>query len=127
MGNPSNTEHRLDNDVRAMDDEANVKSAYDCTFSPSIHIYVLNEKFDILGANLASRVGPDPADLMHALSRVDEERPPAQVGEAARRAARELQRAGEAGFAGSVGGEKKLTTPREMTPGTPRRGNTPGR
>jgi len=121
---------------------------------------VLNEKFDILGANLASRVnpfpstrnsegsgsetgqqllskyvlrervktvGPDPADLMRALSRVDEERPPAKVGEAARRAAREVQRAGEAGFAGSVGGEKKLTTPRKMTPGTPRRGNTPGR
>ena len=120
---------------------------------------VLNEKFNILCANLASRVdpfpstsnsegsgsgtgeqllstyvlrervkraGPDPADLMRALSRVDEERPPAQVGEAARRAAREVQRAGEAGFAGSVG-DKKLTTPRKMTPGTPRRGNTPGR
>lgn len=74
--------------------------------------------------------GFDPIDMMRALSRVDQERPPAQVGEAARRAAREVQRAGESGYVGSVGGEKKLTnvpsTPRK-TPGTPRRGNTPAR
>lgn len=74
--------------------------------------------------------GPDPLDLMRALSRVDQARPPAQVGDAARRAAREVQRAGERGYAGSVGGEKRLTnvplTPRTI-PGTPRRGNTPAR
>ncbi|KAF9533998.1 Mis12-Mtw1 protein family-domain-containing protein [Crepidotus variabilis] len=74
--------------------------------------------------------GPDPLDLMRALSRVDQERPPAQVGDAARRAAKEVQRAGESGFVGAVGGDKRLTnvpsTPRKM-PGTPRRGSTPGR
>jgi kinetochore protein Mis13/DSN1 len=119
---------------------------------------VLNERFDFLNSNLASRIDPldfgtgasgsqttqllstyvtpgttrrpgglDPMDVMRALSRVDEERPPAQVGDAARRAVREVQRAGESGY---VGGEKRLTnvpsTPRK-TPGTPRRGNTPGR
>jgi kinetochore protein Mis13/DSN1 len=119
---------------------------------------MLNERFDFLNSNLASRIDPlgsasapsgsqttqllstyvgtthpgrlDPVDVMRALSRVDEERPPAQVGDAARRAVREVQRAGESGFVGSVGGEKRLTnvpsTPRK-TPGTPRRGNTPGR
>ena len=78
----------------------------------------------------AKSIGPDPLDLMRALSRVDQKRPPAQVGDAARRAAREVQRAGESGYAGSVGGEKRLTnvpsTPRKI-PGTPRRGNTPAR
>jgi len=77
-----------------------------------------------------AKSGPDPLDLMRALSRVDQKRPPAQVGDAARRAAREVQRAGESGYAGSVGGEKRLTnvpsTPRKI-PGTPRRGNTPAR
>lgn len=76
--------------------------------------------------------GPSPHDLLRALSRVDQERPPAQVGEAARRAVKEVQRAGESGFVGAVGGEKRLTsvpaTPRKtITPGTPRRGNTPAR
>ncbi|CAA7269447.1 unnamed protein product [Cyclocybe aegerita] len=119
----------------------------------------LNERFDVLSANLASRTRPilssgdsggtegsaqlistyvagssvstvpDPLDIMRALSRVDQSRPPAQVGDAARRAAREVQRAEkESGYAPV--GEKKLTgvpaTPRK-TPGTPRRGNTPGR
>ncbi|KDR68567.1 hypothetical protein GALMADRAFT_146221 [Galerina marginata CBS 339.88] len=75
--------------------------------------------------------GADPLDLMRALSRVDQERPPAQVGDAARRAAREVQRAEENG-AGAVG-DRRLTgvpavpaTPRKM-PGTPRRGTTPSR
>jgi len=117
---------------------------------------MLNERYDLLNSNLASRLGSgtdgsgsqttqllstyvtppgttmrpggvDLMDMMRALSRVDEERPPGQVGDAARRAVREVQRAGENGY---VGGEKRLTnvpsTPRK-TPGTPRRGNTPGR
>ncbi|KAF8910480.1 Mis12-Mtw1 protein family-domain-containing protein [Gymnopilus junonius] len=119
----------------------------------------LNERYDLLSAALTSRISPypppvelapgsstqllstyvaapssakpDPLDLMRALSRVDQERPPAQVGDAARRAAREIQRAEENG-AGAVG-DRRLTgvppmpaTPRK-TPGTPRRGNTPSR
>lgn len=128
----------------------------------------LNERFDILAANLASRLAPfppvqdagttgsaaaatqllttyvahpagaraagasgtaDPRDLLRALARVDQERPPAQVGDAARRAAREVQRANEVGAA--VVGDRPLTgvppaTPRK-TPGTPRRGTTPSR
>jgi len=32
VGNHSNTEHQLDNDVRATDDEANVKSACACAY-----------------------------------------------------------------------------------------------
>lgn len=75
---------------------------------------------------------PDPRDLLRALTRVDRERPPAMIGDAARRAAREVQRAGESGV-GAVG-ERRLTglpngmsqTPRK-TPGTPRRGGTPAR
>lgn len=119
----------------------------------------LNERFDIISANLTSRMNPfpppgdagpagsatqllstyvvqptakapavDPLDLMRALSRVDQERPPALVGDAARRAAREVQRAGENGV--SAVGDRPLTgvpaTPRKM-PGTPRRGTTPSR
>ena len=71
---------------------------------------------------------PDPQDLMRALTRVDKERPPGMVTDAAWRAAREVQRVGESGV-GAVG-ERRLTgvpvTPKK-TPGTPRRGNTPGR
>jgi len=71
---------------------------------------------------------PDPLDLMRALTRVDKERPPGMVGDAAWRAAREVQRVGESGVAAV--GERRLTgvpvTPRKV-PGTPRRGNTPGR
>ncbi|KAF8805336.1 hypothetical protein BYT27DRAFT_7258448 [Phlegmacium glaucopus] len=67
-------------------------------------------------------------DLMRALTRVDKERPPGMVGDAAWRAAREVQRVGESGVAAV--GERRLTgipvTPRKA-PGTPRRGNTPGR
>lgn len=119
----------------------------------------LNERFDILSSNLASRMNPvlpqqtesvpgpstqmlstyvssdvtrtrpDPLDLMRALSRVDRERPPAMVGDAARRAAREVQRAEENGV-GAVG-DRRLTlppaTPSRKMPGTPRRGNTPSR
>ncbi|PPQ83326.1 hypothetical protein CVT25_003965 [Psilocybe cyanescens] len=76
-----------------------------------------------------SMTGPaDQLDLLRALSRVDRERPPALVGEAARRAAREVQRAGENGALAV--GDRRLTgvpaTPRKA-PGTPRRGNTPSR
>jgi len=77
--------------------------------------------------------GTDPQELLRALARVDTERPPGMVGDAARRAVREVQRAGESGV-GAVG-ERRLTgvppvgagqTPRKM-PGTPRKGGTPGR
>jgi len=67
----------------------------------------------------------DPQDALRALSRLDMQRPPAQVGDSARRAAREAQRANE-----SSNAERKLTgipnTPRKA-PGTPRRAGTPGR
>lgn len=67
----------------------------------------------------------DPQDVLRALSRIDMQRPPAQVGDSARRAAREAQRANE-----SSNVERKLTgipnTPRKA-PGTPRRAGTPGR
>ncbi|KAH9484233.1 Kinetochore protein mis13 [Psilocybe cubensis] len=73
--------------------------------------------------------GPaDQLDLLRALSRVDRERPAAMVGDAARRAAKEVQRAAESGAVAV--GDRRLTsvpaTPRK-TPGTPRRGNTPSR
>ncbi|KAH8074803.1 Mis12-Mtw1 protein family-domain-containing protein [Cristinia sonorae] len=69
----------------------------------------------------------DPQDLLRALSRVDAERPQTQVGDAARRAAREVQRVADA----NGGMERRLTgvpppTPRKP-PGTPRRGTTPGK
>ncbi|EIW57165.1 uncharacterized protein TRAVEDRAFT_149392 [Trametes versicolor FP-101664 SS1] len=70
----------------------------------------------------------DPQDIFRALSRIDAERPLTEVGDAARRAIREVQRATDA----SVGmAERRLTgvpppTPRKP-PGTPRRGNTPGK
>ncbi|KAH9847254.1 Mis12-Mtw1 protein family-domain-containing protein [Lenzites betulinus] len=70
----------------------------------------------------------DPQDLVRALSRIDAERPPAQVGDAALRALREVQRATDA----SAGlAERRLTgvpppTPRKP-PGTPRRATTPGK
>ncbi|KAF7794758.1 hypothetical protein EIP86_005896 [Pleurotus ostreatoroseus] len=70
----------------------------------------------------------DPQDLLRAMSRADAERPQTQVGDAARRAAREVQRAHDA--PGGVA-ERRLTgvpppTPRKP-PGTPRRATTPGR
>lgn len=82
----------------------------------------------------------DPRDIFKALSRVDMSRPPQQIGDAARRAGREAQRArasavGSGGGGGTGGGregdareaaqERKLTgvapaTPRKV-PGTPSR------
>ncbi|KAG1804902.1 Mis12-Mtw1 protein family-domain-containing protein [Suillus plorans] len=67
----------------------------------------------------------DQQDLFRALSRVDMDRPPAKVGDAARRAVREVQRVQEGG---GFAGERRLTglpsgigaTPRKV-PGTPRR------
>lgn len=71
----------------------------------------------------------DPQDLLRALSRVDATRPQTQVGDAARRAAREVQRVADAN--GGMSAERRLTgvpppTPRKP-PGTPRRGTTPGK
>ena len=69
----------------------------------------------------------DPQDLFRALSRIDVERPQTQIGDAALRAMREVQRAAD-----SSTGERRLTggvpppTPRKP-PGTPRRATTPGR
>ncbi|KAJ7116034.1 Mis12-Mtw1 protein family-domain-containing protein [Mycena epipterygia] len=106
----------------------------------------LNARFGLVGAGLAARAGADAGPsvgagvgartdvqgMLRALARVDMERPPAQVGDAARRAAREVQRAARAGE-----GERRVTltgagtgaagggTPRRA--GTPRRERTPGR
>ena len=70
---------------------------------------------------------PDTHQLLRALANVDRMRGPSKVGDAARRAQREVQRA-EGSGAGGLLAEKKLTvppaTPRKV-PGTPRRGNTP--
>ncbi|KAH9924106.1 Mis12-Mtw1 protein family-domain-containing protein [Amylocystis lapponica] len=48
----------------------------------------------------------DPQDLLRALSRIDAERPPAQVGDAALRAVREVQRATDAGAGSWSGGSR---------------------
>ncbi|KAF8632735.1 hypothetical protein AX15_001706 [Amanita polypyramis BW_CC] len=87
--------------------------------------------------------GVDPRDVFRALSLVDRTRPPALVGDAARRAAREVQRVVQGDYYGSAGvggagegvvGERRITgvvgsagaggvlhTPRKA-PATPRRG-----
>ncbi|KAG5645112.1 hypothetical protein DXG03_006926 [Asterophora parasitica] len=94
---------------------------------------------DVLGRYVTSG-GEDPGpradeafQLLRALARVDAARPPGKVGDAARRAVREVQRVGESGAAAV--GDRRLTgvppagvgvTPRKM-PGTPRRGTTPSR
>ncbi|KIJ60374.1 hypothetical protein HYDPIDRAFT_117290 [Hydnomerulius pinastri MD-312] len=70
--------------------------------------------------------GESPRDILRALSRIDKERPPGKIGDAARRAVREVQRVQEGGTGGV--GERRLTglapgvgaTPRKV-PGTPRR------
>ncbi|KAF5378705.1 hypothetical protein D9757_010771 [Collybiopsis confluens] len=68
----------------------------------------------------------DPHDLFRALARVDSMRPPRQMGDGARRAAKEVHRMEENGIAGSS--QRTLTevppTPKKA-PGTPRRGNKP--
>lgn len=68
---------------------------------------------------------PDPSesrDLLRALARVDSARPPAQVGMAASRAAREVLRAQDA-----PASERRITPVAPPTPRTPRRPGTPGR
>ncbi|KAI0035382.1 Mis12-Mtw1 protein family-domain-containing protein [Vararia minispora EC-137] len=70
----------------------------------------------------------DPQELVRALAHVDMTKPPAQVSDAARRAARDVKRAQEDG---TGVGERRLTgvpppTPRKAPPGTPRRIGTPG-
>lgn len=68
---------------------------------------------------------PDPSesrDLLRALARVDSARPPAQVGVAASRAAREVQRAHD-----TPANERRITPVAPPTPRTPRRPGTPGR
>ncbi|THV08224.1 hypothetical protein K435DRAFT_832771 [Dendrothele bispora CBS 962.96] len=96
----------------------------------------------VLGSGPGAGHQPSPLTLFRALARVDSERPPAQIGigDAARRAAREVQRMEQEGTTGASGGAmmgggegRRLTgvpplptTPRRV-PGTPRRGNTPGR
>ena len=93
----------------------------------STHIVTTYISNPLSQANSSSGAA-DSLDLMRALTRVDQERPPRMVGDAAWRAVREVQRAGESGI--GVVGERRLTgvpiTPRK-TPGTPRRGNTPAR
>ncbi|TFK27921.1 hypothetical protein FA15DRAFT_665933 [Coprinopsis marcescibilis] len=81
---------------------------------------------------------PSPHTLLRALSRVDASRPPAQIGDAARRAAREAQRAEQSGQPAIAGDRRVTLLPSMMpaglgAPGTPRRGGgsgiptTPGR
>ncbi|GJE89926.1 Mis12-Mtw1 protein family-domain-containing protein [Phanerochaete sordida] len=112
----------------------------------------LNQRFSLLSIALSSRIQPgalsnastlasylpptasrppptaDPQAVLRAMSRVDAERPQTQVGDAARRAARELQRAHDSSNGIT---ERRLTgvpppTPRKP-PGTPRRATTPAR
>ncbi|KZT23294.1 hypothetical protein NEOLEDRAFT_1136608 [Neolentinus lepideus HHB14362 ss-1] len=94
----------------------------------------LNHRFALLSLSLSARTAspstshpsplprppdrPDPQGLFRALSRVDAERPPAQVGDAARRAVREVQRVAEAPVQ-----DRRLT----VAPPTPRRAMTPKR
>ena len=75
----------------------------------------------------------DPGDILRALARTEATRPRSQMGDAAWKAAKDVQRVNEA-TAQSAGGsgpplEKKYTdvpppTPRKI-PGTPRRHTTP--
>ena len=113
----------------------------------------LDRRFALLSVSLSSRIQPtaaipsatalssylpptlsrpppttDPHALLRAMSRVDAARPQTKVGDAARRASREVQRVQDTsnGMA-----ERRLTgvlppTPRKP-PGTPRRATTPGR
>jgi len=77
---------------------------------------------------LSTYLPPRPADpsesrdLLRALARVDAARPPAQVGVAASRAAREVLRAQDA-----PASERRIPPVAPPTPRTPRRPGTPGR
>ena len=72
----------------------------------------------------AHRHQHDPHDLLRALSRIDVERPPAQIGDAARRAVREVQRVGEGERERRLTVTGGVATPRKGGT-TPRRGTTP--
>ncbi|KAG6853876.1 hypothetical protein C0991_000483 [Blastosporella zonata] len=100
-----------------------------------------NTSYGVGGSRDERAEAEETLELLRALARVDAARPPAQVGDAVRRAVREVQRVGESGGVGVIG-ERRLTllggvgalmgggaggagaTPRKM-PGTPRRGTTP--
>ncbi|KAG2153986.1 Mis12-Mtw1 protein family-domain-containing protein [Suillus clintonianus] len=92
---------------------------------PSSHSSSLSSHLPLIQGGLNQHLPEDQQDLFRALSRVDMDRPPAKVGDAAWRAVREVQRVKEGG--GFVG-ERRLTglpsgvgaTPRKI-PGTPRR------
>lgn len=73
---------------------------------------------------------PDTLAILRALARTDVDRPRRDVGDAARKAARDVQRVNATPGRGSAAGaERRLTavaapTPRKA-PGTPRRAGTP--
>ena len=93
-----------------------------------ITTYITNPLSKSTSSSRTASSTANPLDLMRALTRVDKDRPPGMVGDAAWRAAREVQRVGESG-SGAVGGRRLRgvpVTPRKI-PGTPRRGNTPRR
>ena len=93
-----------------------------------ITTYITNPLSKSTSSSRTASGTANPLDLMRALTRVDKDRPPGMVGDAAWRAAREVQRVGESG-SGAVGGRRLRgvpVTPRKI-PGTPRRGNTPRR
>jgi kinetochore protein Mis13/DSN1 len=75
-------------------------------------------------------VPPDTLSILRALTRTDLEHPRREMGDAARKAAREVQRVnstpGKQSAGGAAGSSRRLTavTPR-VTPGTPRRAGTP--
>ncbi|KAG0702823.1 Mis12-Mtw1 protein family-domain-containing protein [Suillus ampliporus] len=92
---------------------------------PSSNGSSLSSHLPLIQIGLSQPTPEDQQDLFRALSRVDMDRPPAKVGDAARRAVREVQRVKEGG---GFAGERRLTglpsgvgaTPRKI-PGTPRR------
>lgn len=111
------------------------------TVQPSEVSTLANLMSGDVNATSATGMGapPDTLDILRALARTDVERPRQEVGEAARKAVRDVQRmnatgtpgrgvaaaAGVSGGGTSVG-ERRLTavTPR-AAPGTPRRPGTP--
>jgi len=89
---------------------------------PSSHHSSLSSHLPLPPKGISQPPPEDQQNLFRALSRVDMDRPPAKVGDAARRAVREVQRVREGGVS-----ERRLTlpsgvgvTPRKI-PGTPRR------
>lgn len=71
----------------------------------------------------------DPQDVLRALTRIDVQRPPGEVGEAARRARREVQRnngASERRLTNVVPSGVLGTPVKDRRSGTPKRERTPG-